>query len=70
VPLAAAHENIYEILQHLAAIQPEQHESSKDFLAGLARETQVFKIVVTSQPRGSLPTALWNSAYMVFFDSL
>jgi uncharacterized protein (DUF58 family) len=70
VPLAAAHDNIYEILDHLAAIQPEQHESSKDFLAGLARETQVFKIVVTSQPRGSIPTALWNSAYMVFFDSL
>jgi len=70
VPLAAAHDNIYEILDHLAAIQPEHPESSKDFLAGLARETQVFKIVVTSQPRGSIPTALWNSAYTVFFDSL
>ena len=70
VPLGPASENIYDILKQLAAIQPREHESSKSFLAELARETQVFKIVLTSQPRGSIPTTLWNSAYMVFFDSL
>jgi uncharacterized protein (DUF58 family) len=70
VALAPATENIYDILQQLAAIQPREQGSSKSFLADLARETQVFKIVLTSQPRCSIPTALWNSAYMVFFDSL
>jgi uncharacterized protein (DUF58 family) len=70
VSLGPASENIYDILQQLAAIQPRECESSKSFLSELARETQVFKIVLTSQPRGSIPTALWNSAYMVFFDSL
>jgi hypothetical protein len=54
----------------LAAIQPQAAEPGHNFLNDLARETQVFKIVLTSQPRGSFPTALWNSAYMVFFDSL
>jgi uncharacterized protein (DUF58 family) len=70
VPLGPAAENIYDVLQQLAAIQPQAPEPGHNFLNDLARETQVFKIVLTSQPRGSFPTALWNSAYMVFFDSL
>jgi uncharacterized protein (DUF58 family) len=70
VPLSPAAENVYDILQQLAAIQPRQPESHSNFLKDLARETQVFKIVLTSQPRGSIPTALWNSAYMVYIDSL
>jgi uncharacterized protein (DUF58 family) len=70
VPLGPAAENVYDVLQQLAAIQPREHESSESFLSELARETRVFKIVLTSQPRGSIPTALWNSVYMVFFDSL
>nr|HEV7953941.1 DUF58 domain-containing protein [Candidatus Acidoferrales bacterium] len=70
VSLGPAAENIYDVLQQLAVIQPQAPEPGHDFLNDLARETQVFKIVLTSQPRGSFPTALWNSAYMVFFDSL
>jgi uncharacterized protein (DUF58 family) len=70
VSLAPAADNIYDVLQQLAAIQPQDPEPGHNFLNDLARETQVFKIVLTSQPRGSFPTALWNSAYMVFFDSL
>jgi uncharacterized protein (DUF58 family) len=70
VSLAPAADNIYEILQQLAAIQPQQPEHGHNFLNELARETQVFKIVLTSQPRGSFPTSLWSSSYMVFFDSL
>lgn len=70
VSLGPAADNIYDVLQQLAAIQPQAPEPGHNFLNDLARETQVFKIVLTSQPRGSFPTALWNSAYMVFFDSL
>lgn len=70
VPLGPAAENIYDVLRQLAAIQAQAPEPGHNFLNDLARETQVFKIVLTSQPRGSFPTALWNSAYIVFFDSL
>jgi len=70
VPLGPAAKNIYDVLQQLAAVQPQSPEHSNSFLNDLARETQVFKIVLTSQPRGSFPTSLWNSAYIVFFDSL
>jgi uncharacterized protein (DUF58 family) len=70
VSLAPAADNIYDILQQLAAIQPQEPGQGHNFLNDLAHETQVFKIVLTSQPRGSFPTALWSSSYMVFFDSL
>jgi len=70
VSLGPAADNIYEILEQLAAVQPQSPEPEQNFLNDLARETQVFKIVLTSQPRGSFPTSLWSSSYMVFFDSL
>jgi uncharacterized protein (DUF58 family) len=70
VSLRPAAENVYDILRQLSTIQPSEAGSSRDFLKQLANEQNVFKIVLTSQPRGSIPTALWTSAYMVFFDSL
>lgn len=70
VQLAPAADNIYDILQQLAAVLPQQADPGHSFLNELARESQVFKIVLTSQPRGSFPTSLWSSSYMVFFDSL
>jgi uncharacterized protein (DUF58 family) len=70
VPLGPAAENVYEILRELAIIQTSNAHAGRDFLTELAHEPGVFKIVLTSQPRGSIPTALWTSAYLVFFDSL
>jgi uncharacterized protein (DUF58 family) len=70
VSLGPAAENIYDVLQQLAAVQAQSPKHGNNFLNDLSRETQVFKILLTSQPRGSFPTSLWNSAYIVFFDSL
>ena len=38
------------------------------FLHELADSPQVFKIIITSQPRGSIPTSLWSSSYILFVD--
>jgi uncharacterized protein (DUF58 family) len=70
VSVGPAAENVYDILRQLATIQPSESGSSRDFLKHLASEPNIFKIVLTSQPRGSIPTTLWTSAYLVFFDSL
>jgi uncharacterized protein (DUF58 family) len=70
IPVGPATENIFDILKQLAVIERRPHQTGSDFLAELARDPSVFKIVLTSQPRGSIPTALWSSAYMVFLDSL
>jgi uncharacterized protein (DUF58 family) len=70
VALAPAPANVYDVLGQLASIEPRFEDRGREFLSELAREPQVFKIVLTSQPCGSIPTALWNSAYLIFFDSL
>jgi uncharacterized protein (DUF58 family) len=68
--LAPAADNVYDVLRQLAAIEPAASKPTHDFLNELAAEPDVFKIVLTSRPRGSIPTSLWTSSYIVFFDSL
>ena len=40
------------------------------FLSQLAADSETFKIIITSQPRGSIPTSLWSSSYFIFLPSL
>jgi hypothetical protein len=63
-------ENVFDVLKQLAIIERRPQETGEHFLNDLALDSSVFKIVLTSRPRGSIPTALWSSAYMVFLDSL
>jgi hypothetical protein len=56
------------VLRHLALVEalpvdPEQHR-----LKELAAKAESFKIIVTSQPRGSIPAEVWNSSYVVFAE--
>jgi hypothetical protein len=37
-------------------------------LADLAASPDLFKVIVTSQPHGSIPGTLWHSSYVVFLD--
>jgi len=68
-PVAPAGEIIYDVLHYLALVEPAR-ESDGLFLQELAAETGTFKVILTAQPRGSIPTELWTSAYFVFLDSL
>jgi uncharacterized protein (DUF58 family) len=74
--VAAAGELIYDILEHLALVEP-QPAPAAGFLESLAQEPaavpgkpDTFKIIVTPRSRGSIPTSLWTSSYFVFMDSL
>src|SRR5271157_2146405 len=62
VPLAPATENIFTVLRHLALVQPIVPAPGLDLLSQLAANSDSSKIVVTSQPRGSIPTEIWNAA--------
>jgi hypothetical protein len=44
--------------------------SGRDILAALSSAPASFNILVTFRPRGSIPTSLWSSSYVVFGDSL
>jgi uncharacterized protein (DUF58 family) len=68
-PVAAAGDLIYDILFHLALIEP-RFEGDGRFLESLREESGTFKVVLTARARGSIPTNLWTSSYFVFFQSL
>ncbi len=68
-PMAPAGEIIYDILGHLATTAPRQAQPGPSFLEELATGSpDTFKIILTSQPRGSMPASLWNSSYILFLD--
>jgi uncharacterized protein (DUF58 family) len=70
LPMAPAAEIIYDVLGALALVAPLPAERDGRFLAELAESSEHFQIVLTSRPHGSIPTSLWTTAWMVFFDSL
>jgi len=70
VPLAPASDNVFFILRHLAGVQPLPPDPHATLLSDLAADPESFKILVTSQPRGSVPAAIWNSSYVVFSQDL
>jgi uncharacterized protein (DUF58 family) len=70
LPLAPTSENIYAVLRHLALVQPIAPDPRSTLLSDLAANPDAFKIIVTSQPRGSILPALWHSSFIVFADEL
>jgi len=67
-PLAPAEENIFKILGHLALAQPLPPDPDQKLISELAASPELFKIIVTGQPRGFFPQAVWSSSYIVFLD--
>jgi hypothetical protein len=65
-PLAPAEEIIFKVLRHLALAQPLPHDPDQKLLNELAAAPDIFKIVVTSQSRDSIPYSVWSSSYIVF----
>jgi uncharacterized protein (DUF58 family) len=68
--LAPADEVIFTILRHLALAQPLNDDPQRVELADLAANPDLFKVIVTSQPRGSIPDILWHSSYVIFLEDL
>ena len=68
-PLAPAGEVIYDILRHLAVAASRPAEPGPPFLTQVSSSSQLFKIILTRQPRGSIPTSLWSSGYILFLES-
>ncbi len=68
VPMAPATENIFAVLRQLAVVEALPIDAKQHRLMELAAEAESFKIIVTSQPRGSIPAEVWNSSYVVFAE--
>jgi Protein of unknown function DUF58 len=71
--MAPAQEVVYPILESLALAEPQvgaADSGAHGLLSRLSASPSGFNIILTAQPRGSVPTWLWGSSYMVFIDSL
>ncbi len=66
LPAAPAGENIYDALRALARVEPLERTSGPSYLSDLGQRTGIFKIIVTFQPRGAIPTSLWTSSFILF----
>jgi len=69
-PRVTAGEIVYDVLRCLARVSPLKAHADRNFLDSLADAPDIFKIVLTSQPRGSIPTQLWSSSFILFVPSL
>jgi hypothetical protein len=67
--------DLHEFLSWLALVEPvgiaKQNaaggeKGGSDIFAALKGSVDEYNIVVTARPRGTIPTALWNSSYFVF----
>jgi len=65
-PMAPSSETIWATMRELALIQPRVASPGESLLAQLPEEPHLFKIIITSQPRGSIPTQFWTTAYVIF----
>jgi uncharacterized protein (DUF58 family) len=70
LPLAPASQNIFAVLRHLALAKPLLPDARQELLSYLAADSESFKIIITSQARGSIPAEIWNSSYVVFAQDL
>lgn len=68
VPLASVKENIFDVLHHLALVQPIPLDSQQNSWSDISANAECFKIIVTSRHRGSIPAEVWNSSYVVFAE--
>jgi uncharacterized protein (DUF58 family) len=84
VPRGTGIRHLYRILRSLAIVQsrpvpdsqpalwdPENFSPANEYpVVRYILSDKVFKIILTSQPRGSFPSAVWRSSHVVFFDEL
>ena len=70
LPLAPASENIFDVLRHLALVEPGLAGLNSGHLSELAADLESFKLIVTAQRRGLIPAQIWNSSYVVFAEEL
>jgi uncharacterized protein DUF58 len=69
-PRMSAGDIIYDVLRYLASVTPLKPQPGKSFLDSLSDSPDIFKIVLTCHPRGTIPSHIWNTGYFVFVQSL
>jgi uncharacterized protein (DUF58 family) len=69
-PLVEADEVIFDILRHLATAKSCPPDPQRTLLAGLASTPEIFRVIVTSESRGTIPSSIWNKSWVIFLEDL
>jgi len=69
-PLAEAEEVIFHILRHLAIAKPCPPDPKRALLSDLASAPEIFRVIVTSESRGTIPSSIWNQSWVIFLEDL
>ncbi|MGB9463489.1 MAG: DUF58 domain-containing protein, partial [Candidatus Acidiferrum sp.] len=69
-PLVEADEIIFDILKHLATAKPIPPDPKRGLLSDLAGAPDIFRVIVTSESRGSIPSIIWNQSWVIFLEDL
>jgi uncharacterized protein (DUF58 family) len=68
--LADADEVIFSILRYLATAQALPADPERKLLSDLTETSQVFRVIVTSESKGSIPSSIWNQSWVIFLEDL
>ena len=76
-------DHLFRILRSLAVVEcrPAPPDEEMDFIGELSRvvhsqaldeilSPKIFKIIITSRPRGNFPATIWRSSHVIYFDEL
>ena len=58
--------DIYEFLRYLALVAPRPAAEAPKSVLDELRVTDDYNVILTTRPRGSIPTALWSCSYFLF----
>ena len=63
-PFYEGQPHLYDFLGYLALVQPAEGESVLDSLPA----SSDYNVIITSRKKGSIPTALWESSYVIYME--
>ena len=69
-PLVEAEAVIFDILRHLATAEPHPPNPQHSLLSDLAGTPDLFRVIVTGESRGSIPSSIWNKSWVIFLEDL
>jgi uncharacterized protein (DUF58 family) len=69
-PLVEADEVIFDILRHLATAKSCPPDPQRALLSDLASTPEIFRVIVTSESRGTIPSSIWNKSWVIFLEDL
>ena len=69
-PLVEAEEVIFDILRHLATAKPIPPDPKRALLLDLASAPELFRVIVTSESHGTIPSSIWNQSWVIFLEDL